>query len=178
MDSQIVLKAAEALGKIKDPRAVEPLLTALKGKDESLIGWWVANALGEINDPRAIEPLISDLKNTDAGVRQNAVHALKKIKDPRAKNALKARRKQLAKIAGNHIFFIEQGNPGLENALIDALNESSSLSLSINSIEMAQNFLNCGNLKLEDAALAWAKSHDYQIMKIPGRGSVQWGTAR
>ena len=73
--------AAEALGKIKDPRAVEPLIAAHQN-------WWVgaaaACALGEIKDPRAVEPLIAALKDEDVNVRWPAARALGEIKDPRA----------------------------------------------------------------------------------------------
>lgn len=54
--------AAEALGEIGDPRALEPLIAALRDKDKSLT-LVAAEALGQIGDPRAIEPLISIFKD-------------------------------------------------------------------------------------------------------------------
>jgi len=76
--------AAIVLGEIKDPRAVEPLISALKDKDED---WYVryvaAKALGKIKDPQTVELLISALKNKDVGVRWGAAYALGEIKDPR-----------------------------------------------------------------------------------------------
>jgi len=98
--------AVEALGKIEDPRAVEPLAALLEEKDICL---QVTITLGEIKDPGAIEPLIA--ASTDCGttralgnfkdpnavdalisrlhdpnwrIRQDAAFALGKIKDPRA----------------------------------------------------------------------------------------------
>ncbi len=50
--------AAVALGEIKDTRAVEPLIAALKDKDSSVRNN-AAEALGEIKDARAVEPLIA-----------------------------------------------------------------------------------------------------------------------
>jgi len=75
--------AAEALGNIGDPRAVEPLINVLKDDNK----WWVrekaAKALGEIGDA-AIDPLIVALKDNDIGVRENAAEALGEIGDARA----------------------------------------------------------------------------------------------
>lgn len=75
--------AASALGETNDPRAVEPLVDALKATD------WVlrsaaAEALGEIKDSRAVAPLISALSDADSDVRWHAAVALARIKDNRA----------------------------------------------------------------------------------------------
>src|SRR5580704_16750443 len=50
--------AVEALGEIKDPWAVEPLLTLLAESDGDVRAK-AAGALGAIKDPRAIQPLIA-----------------------------------------------------------------------------------------------------------------------
>ena len=72
---------AETLGRLKDPWAVESLLTLLKEE-----GWQVrraaAAALGEIGDPRAVAALIEALKDPDSGVRQNAAYALGQLGAP------------------------------------------------------------------------------------------------
>jgi HEAT repeat protein len=69
-------KAAEALGRIRDPRAVEQLIAALK--DEEIgVREAAAKALGEISDPRAVEPLIAALR--DKEVREAAAKALDKL---------------------------------------------------------------------------------------------------
>jgi HEAT repeat protein len=62
-----------ALGKI--PRAVEPLIAALKDEDVN-VRWPAARALGEIKDPRAVEPLIAALKDEELHVRWPAAEAL------------------------------------------------------------------------------------------------------
>lgn len=88
-DRNIRWDAAKALGEIKDARAVEPLIEALKeyywGARSS-----VAEALGKIKDIRAVVPLISVLKDEewrireDWRLRRNAALALAEIKDARA----------------------------------------------------------------------------------------------
>jgi len=81
--------AAEALGRIGDPNAVEFLARALMDSH-----WNVqsesAKALGKIGDRRAVEPLILALKDKDAAVRCNAAEALGKIRDERAVEPLRA----------------------------------------------------------------------------------------
>ena len=53
--------AADALGKIDDERAVEPLIKALSNDDWN-VRLYAAAALGEIGDARAVEPLIKALE--------------------------------------------------------------------------------------------------------------------
>src|SRR5512136_611035 len=68
-------RAAEALGEARDPRAVEPLITALRSGAKWLrqgSAW----ALGKIGDPRAVEPLVAALSDPKADVRKNAAWAL------------------------------------------------------------------------------------------------------
>jgi len=86
-DEVVRAGAAFALGELKDPRAVEPLIGALK---DSGIGvrQLAAGALGELNDPRAVEPLIGTLKDSEIAVRWVAAVALGRLKDPRAVDPL------------------------------------------------------------------------------------------
>lgn len=76
-------EAASALGEIKDSRAVEPLIAALKDGDEG-VRWCAAFALGEIKDSRAVEPLIAVLKDGNKQVRINTMWSLGEIGDSRA----------------------------------------------------------------------------------------------
>jgi HEAT repeat protein len=82
-DEYVRRYTARALGEIKDPRAVEPLIAALKDA-EWIVREAAAYALGEIKDPRAVEPLIAALKDENEYVRKAAAYALGEIKDPRA----------------------------------------------------------------------------------------------
>ncbi len=78
-DARVRWHAAGALGEMRDTRAVEPLIHALK--DESpYVRFTTAKALGEMGDPRAVEPLIEALKDKDGKVRESAGKALAKIK--------------------------------------------------------------------------------------------------
>ena len=69
--------AAEALGQIGDPRAVEPL-AAFAGR-----GWLEHDrsieALGAIGGPRAVELLVDDLMYPSAGMRKTAAEALDRL---------------------------------------------------------------------------------------------------
>ncbi len=58
--------------------AVEPLIAALQDEDSS-VRRWAAWALGEIGDARAVEPLIAALNDRDFWVRRTTAEALEKI---------------------------------------------------------------------------------------------------
>ena len=72
-------KAAEALARLGDEQAVEPLIIALSDED-----WRVrqkaAWALGQIGDQRAIVPLRRALMNEREGVKEIIMEALDRIK--------------------------------------------------------------------------------------------------
>jgi len=70
-DEAVRRAAAEALGDIKDFRAVVPLVAALRGGASS-VGMAVAEALGKIGDPRAVEPLAA----APRAIRIHAIQAL------------------------------------------------------------------------------------------------------
>ncbi len=80
-DRRVQEAAIVALGKIGDARALEPLIAALKDI-YSDVRWWAAYALGKIGDARAVESLIAALKDSDSDV--GAAEALGKIGDTRA----------------------------------------------------------------------------------------------
>ncbi len=92
--SSIRAKAIEALGEIRDERAVEPLTKALWDKDEQLsIQWKAAEALGKIGHAGAVKTLIyrlglgqrsTVLAERYESVRAGAAEALGKIGDARA----------------------------------------------------------------------------------------------
>jgi HEAT repeat protein len=89
--------AAQVLGTLRDPHAVEPLLAAMKHQDWR-VREEVAKALGEIGDGRAAEPLGAALKDGDHMVRLAAVEALGQLGDPRAVQPLVAALKDEVKI--------------------------------------------------------------------------------
>lgn len=71
-------EAAWTLSKIKDPRAVEPLVQVLKDKNKE-IRLLATKALGEIGDARAEDALQEALKDEDEDVQKEAKEALEKI---------------------------------------------------------------------------------------------------
>ncbi len=76
------IKAEDILKRIRDPRSVEPLIAALKDKDE-YVRAKAAKILGEIQNPRAVEPLTAALRDEAEDVRFEAGEALDKIKEGR-----------------------------------------------------------------------------------------------
>jgi len=79
--------AVKGLGRIADPRAVEPLIHALRDEDPQ-VRKNAVTALKWTQDPRAVEPLIGVLKDEVQEVREGAVQALGRLRDPRAVDPL------------------------------------------------------------------------------------------
>jgi hypothetical protein len=169
-DPTIRAAAVEALGWIVDERAVEPLIAVLNDEDPTVRAGatW---ALGIIEDERAVEPLIAILNDEAQTVRVGAAQALVKIGDERAVKPLMAalKRRDLAVIAEASALFIKRGKAGDEPILIEALN-------AYGTKETANNYLNCGNNELENAAREWAKLNGYEIIKSNLRDGVYWGS--
>lgn len=71
-------RAAMMLGKLGDPRAVEPLIRALDapGFQTPL---YAAQSLGKLGDPRAIEPLLRVIESHNDKTREAAQEALEKL---------------------------------------------------------------------------------------------------
>jgi len=84
-DPSIRASAAEALGCLRDRRAVGPLVDAYK---QQRVGYNALLALGRIDDPRGIEVVIRALKHKDQGIRYCLAKALAYSRDPRAADAL------------------------------------------------------------------------------------------
>ena len=61
--------AVEALGAIRDPRSVRPLVYALEHDDAVEVRWVAALALGEIGDPAAIPPLANAIRDRERYIR-------------------------------------------------------------------------------------------------------------
>ena len=71
--------AAEALGGIKDPRAIEPLISAMLRDGYEYTRAEAAWALAAMEDPRVIEPLIEALSDPHQDVRAVAELALARM---------------------------------------------------------------------------------------------------
>jgi HEAT repeat protein len=102
-DESVRMYAAMALGRIKDVRAVAPLIEALKIKTRlGGVEGSASTALTKIGEP-AVEPLITALKDNDDNVRVLAIISLGNIGDKRAVepivNALKDDNKRVRNFA-------------------------------------------------------------------------------
>ncbi len=82
------LQAIDGLADLGDPRAVEPLLTALQ-KEEGYTRTRAVDALARLGERRAVEPLIALLavegdEKLDATTKPHTIDALAKLEDQRA----------------------------------------------------------------------------------------------
>jgi HEAT repeat protein len=76
-DARIRANAAEILGRIGNPQAVDTLLVALQDGVESVRNA-VSKALGEIGDPRAVQPLVEILTSHPSKEAASALSAMYK----------------------------------------------------------------------------------------------------
>jgi len=80
---------------------------------------------------------------------------------------LKEKRSDIIAVA--YAFFIRRGIPGTEDILIETLNR-------FGDPGMAEDFLNCRNSKLEEAASLWIKRLDKDFRHPPsGKEKPIWG---
>lgn len=149
-----------ALGQLGDPRAVAPLIDYMKtgpvGRDI------VPQQLADLGTA-SIQPLIPLLHDSNENTRRLAAEALsdlaiKQQKDARPHDALVAAMgaHDVAVFAGAYQFYVSLGAPGTENDLVAALDRFPDQG-------MAEYFLNCGSVPLEDAAFAWGRKIHYHI---------------
>ena len=121
----------------------------------------------------SLEPLTAALVDNDATVRLRAASVILGSQElsgePGAKAALMdvLQRQDTQVIARFYEYFIHQGAVGSEDALVQTLKTRGDKG-------MAEAFLNCGNRKLEAAALAWAAEHRLVVTTKMSSGSVQW----
>jgi HD-GYP domain-containing protein (c-di-GMP phosphodiesterase class II) len=89
-DREIRRSAVQALGELKDARAVVPLISLLENDWSSPIQQSVVQALAEIKDPRAITALINSLKSVVSVIKAGAVSALVQIGPPAVDQLIQA----------------------------------------------------------------------------------------
>lgn len=81
--------AAAAFGKLRDPRAVAPLVSLLQRSDEAtFVRSYAAVSLGSIKARESVEALIAALDAADPLLRRSAARALCRIGDPRSNERL------------------------------------------------------------------------------------------
>jgi hypothetical protein len=71
--------AVEALGSIRDPRAVRHVLDVMEHDRNIEVRWVAALALGNIGDPAAIPPLLVALHDRERYIRSSAAMALERL---------------------------------------------------------------------------------------------------
>jgi HEAT repeat protein len=113
--------AAGILGMIRDPRAVKPLITALRDENGNVRAV-SADSLAEFKDPSAIDPLMASLQDTDWRVRAAAANALRSCcrDDPRIIGPLRALvtdesehvRREATKALGEILERVREGREG------------------------------------------------------------------
>lgn len=89
-DPKVRQAAVDALEKLNDARAIEPLVAvALKDNDFD-VNFKASSALSHIKNSRVLDLLLAALKDTDSHVRKNALESLmfSQIEDPRVVVAL------------------------------------------------------------------------------------------
>ncbi|NET43386.1 HEAT repeat domain-containing protein [Okeania sp. SIO2B3] len=110
-DSNVRMRAADALGKIGSETAIPELIKLLEDSDYS-VRHSAAEALGKIGSETAIPELIKLLENSDSGVRHSAAEALGEINSETAIPEL--------------IKLLENSDSGVRHSAAEALGEINS----------------------------------------------------
>lgn len=163
-DQDVRLKAIERLGSIGGS-ALDVLLGQLGSKTVA-IRVAAAEALGTTDDRRATAALVRGL--ADSKLLSAATGALASIYDADGKPLVEyLKAKKTIKV---YLALIMIGQKNTETALVTALDK-------FGYVDMAEDYLNCGNARLDKAAPAWASRHGYRIVTRSGvGGAVHWGS--
>ena len=78
-DDAVLIEVIRALDRIRDKRAVEPMITVLKMKNWEM-RWRAIHALEHLGDSRAIEPLLETINDPDKDIQWAAYKAIESIK--------------------------------------------------------------------------------------------------
>jgi HEAT repeat protein len=76
-------EAACQLGRSRDPRVFQPLVTALEASAVTGVRTCAASGLGDLGDPRAVDVLLRALDDPDAMTRSMVAYALGAYPEPR-----------------------------------------------------------------------------------------------
>lgn len=156
--------AVDTLAKSNAPRAMELLNSGL---DSEFADKVCAEAISKIDD---VATLIEALKCKNDDVRYIIAKSLGAKNDDTSRSRLDEALEQgdVAVIGGAYRYFLGLRKPGSESLLISALTE-------YGDIDMAQDFMNCGNQRLEGAATKWAVDHSVPIEITNGVSATPWG---
>jgi hypothetical protein len=167
-DGDVRAAAEDALVNIGSPalNSLTPLL-----KDES---WRVrrraVRIIGRIKDAAAVDALIRAIRaDDDCYVKKYAARSLGEIKDDRAAEYLCKGLKEgnVYIVAGAYRFFLRRGEAGTEGALVKALHSSFNRN-------MIDDFANCGNIQLREAALKYSAGR-YSVKSPTNWEGPRWG---
>ena len=155
-----------ALGLLGDARTVEPLIRLLQQDPSSEVRAEAVRALANLKNARAVPALLAALESRETVVRDAAVEALPLIDDPRAAGAKRNLERQrdawFRELAQNYFNYVRgAARPAAgTDRTIDDLCEALSR---YGTKDMAQNFVNSGNGRLESAGRMWAENHGYVV---------------
>ncbi len=82
--SNVRLRAARVLSKMKEKRALDPIITMMEHDKNEDCRFWAAGSLGSIDNPAALAPLSRALESDEHRVRTSAMDSLAEMSDPRA----------------------------------------------------------------------------------------------
>jgi len=163
VDSWVFRGAVQGLYKIGPP-AVEPLIAALKNPNYSAARKYVARVLGVFaSDRNNAGPDLADSP-------VDMVDGMPKVWAPLARSVLleAVTKRDTAVIAGAYFFFLEKGQPDVDDLLVAAL-------LTHGDHDMAQYFVFTGDPKLLDAAIKWKVKTNSCLFLPTSRPGVYFG---
>jgi HEAT repeat protein len=155
-----VVKVLFSLGRL----GLEPLITALSNSDAKVRSA-AANRLGYLGYTAAAKPLAAML--TDSGIGNTASIALVRLFEEEPAKVVH----YLGSTRTLRIYYglMRLGAPETVDAMASALMRRGDL-------EMAEDFLNCGEPTLEQAARNWASANGYEVVTSVGSSGGAWGS--
>ena len=173
--------AAEALGELGNPRAVEPLINYIMSEEAKSVYFSYedefaqrdAKKLGKLLDKvgkeAAVEPLIPYLNCQDYHKQKLAAKMLRELGEKTTLVLLAdVQSGDQEKIKTAVYAFISLGKDEIIPELIRILTTQGTK-------EMAETYLNCGQDELAKAAKSWASDHGFQISPGVGAHNAIWG---
>jgi HEAT repeat protein len=142
---------------------VKPLITALTISDAKVRSA-AANRLGYLGDRSAEKALATALADSAMGLTASiALTRLYKDEPSQLVHYLSSTRTLHA-----YYGLLKVGAPETVSALASALRK-------LGDLDMAEDFLNCGEPTLEKAARDWAAAHGYEVVTNYGTADETWG---
>jgi HEAT repeat protein len=191
-ESGVSAEVAQSLGELGDNRAVEPLIACLGSSvSNALTGPSVVRALGELGDQRAVKPLTAVLPYCDGEV-------LKSLEKSQWKPTTEKEHFYCSVAKGDKKTLLEdwrrtrrfllddsrsKDSKKAKNAILTAIDLGQAdmvadLVRFLDSCEdkwLAEQYLNCGQEDLKQAAMKWSDKHGYSITQGLSGGHSTWG---